>query len=389
MMPTRPDVPRRRLLTALAASGLLAACGTAPDPAQRVRERQRQQAGQLQRAGYRGDEPPRALAEQHLTLRPDGEPLELLLLQPQGGAALPWVLYLPGLGEGPEGGAVWRRAWAQAGHAVLSVQALTEDEQAWRSELARAAEFARLGRERHAPAVLAQRLARLKALLATLHGPAGVGHGVLAGLRRGGHALAGFDLGASTAWALANETDVPAPAALVLLSPSLAEAQRQEPAWRWPRQPLLLAAGSLDQDPMEWAQPAARLPDWFAAAPRPGQHLLMLDGARHAQLSGSLPPAGLQTARSTLPMATPESGVGRGRSGRGAGGTQEGNPRRLPSAARLPVAEAYGTESYQTALRACSLALLDAELRGQAAARDWLAREAPGWLGAMGELRGG
>ncbi|MDE2505483.1 MAG: hypothetical protein KGL18_21175, partial [Burkholderiales bacterium] len=76
----------------------------------------------------------------------------LLTLPEQAAGPLPLVVYLPGLGEDAGAGKLWRRAWAAAGYAVLSLQPLAEDEDAFRSALARRGDFKALGRERYGAA---------------------------------------------------------------------------------------------------------------------------------------------------------------------------------------------------------------------------------------------
>ncbi|GAB3388481.1 alpha/beta hydrolase [Azotobacter armeniacus] len=51
-----------------------------------------------------------------------GQAVEVSWLAPEQAKSAPLILYLPGLGEGSRAGAQWRRAWAEAGYAVLSVQ---------------------------------------------------------------------------------------------------------------------------------------------------------------------------------------------------------------------------------------------------------------------------
>ena len=65
----------------------------------------------------------------------DGPPVELL--RRPGGGALPVVVYPAGPGQHESAGQRWRWAWAEAGYAVVSLQPLDEDLNAWRLELAR------------------------------------------------------------------------------------------------------------------------------------------------------------------------------------------------------------------------------------------------------------
>ncbi|MFD2838032.1 alpha/beta hydrolase family protein [Azotobacter vinelandii] len=51
-----------------------------------------------------------------------GQAVEVSWLAPEQVQGMPLILYLPGLGESSRDGVQWRRAWAEAGYAVLSVQ---------------------------------------------------------------------------------------------------------------------------------------------------------------------------------------------------------------------------------------------------------------------------
>lgn len=52
----------------------------------------------------------------------DGQPVEILVLAPVNPGNYPVLLYLPGLGERADGGAIWRENWAKAGYFVVSIQ---------------------------------------------------------------------------------------------------------------------------------------------------------------------------------------------------------------------------------------------------------------------------
>jgi len=71
----------------------------------------------------------------------DGEPIDVSLLAPSGDARHPLVVFLPGLGDAAESSLAWRKAWAEAGYAVLSVQPASEGSAVWKSEQARLGDF--------------------------------------------------------------------------------------------------------------------------------------------------------------------------------------------------------------------------------------------------------
>lgn len=385
--------PTRRHLCALAALPLLG-CGSPSTPHQAYEQRQRERASARAVSGWRGSETPGRVLEQGIELRIEGQVQPLLLTLPDSGSALPWVFYLPGMGEGAAGGMLWRRAWAAAGYAVLSVQALDEDEQAWRSELARAGDFAELGRTRHSAAALHARLQRLGQLRAAVMAAIARGQGSFARLDAARMALAGYDLGAATALAWTHlEGDQGTQAqALLLFGASLSADMLERPDLQWPLSlPVLAVAGTQEHDPAEWARPEARMEQLFERGHGAGQYLLLLDGASHTQLGGQ-PPAPAQAQRHASETAARQDGGTGGqrgsRGGRSRQGNAEGNDtRRVQDASGLPVAELHAPGEYQAAVSSCSLALLDQTLGRRAEAGRWLREQASPWLGGLGVLR--
>ncbi|MFO1250294.1 MAG: hypothetical protein U1E77_03890 [Inhella sp.] len=304
----------------------------------------------------------------------------------------PLIVYLPGLGEGPEAGQRWREAWVRAGYAVLSVQALAEDAEAWRSPLARQGEFAALAA--HHQGLRGARLKRLRAFLAAL--PTAL-PAELAGRLDLQHAgLAGYDLGADAALHLSA-----APAgglhwqALLLISPP---AEGPLPA---PGLPLLGISGPGDGDALRGLDDGRRAgrEALFHAAP-----LLWLRQLSHLQFSGSAEAERAQSeGRSHGGGEHGAASGGRGRRGGGGGGgggmpaktgRAGGDGRDGRDGPLAPVPPGLNAQQLtllsqeRLALQAVSTAFWDASLRGDAAARRWLREQAPAWLAPVGQLRG-
>lgn len=323
--------------------------------------------------------------------------LDVAWVAPQAGAAAaPLMLYLPGLGEPARGGELWRRAWAEAGYAVLSLQLPDDGRAVFSSAEAQAGAFRALARKHFSEAALQARLNVVRLALAEVRRRAQSGDPAFAGVEVSQVLVAGFDLGAQTAAALAGERDAgappalsPAPLAAILLSPYV-EAQRDPARFARIAAPLLSITGPQDEDPLSW-QPALQRQGLWAGVQVPGSYQLLAQ-AGHLSLSGS----------------APERRVGkRGEEGGGGPGPGMGGP---------PPSLAYGDErgdqcserggpggrpgprgfsrgermDYRqvAAIQAVSLAFIDARVRGSAAAQQWLQQDAAGWLGRNASLQG-
>jgi len=309
-----------------------------------------------------------------------GEKLPLALTLPSQGQALPLVIYLPGLGESEQAGALWRQAWARAGYAVLSVQPLDEDALAWGSELARAAEFKTLARERHAAS--AARLAKLDALLQEARRRAAAGDPDCARLDFGRMAIAGYDLGAQSALLLA-----PQFRASILLSPLVAPGEEGAARYAGIQVPVLSITARQDLDPSGFVTSAEARQLPFRLMPAGAKYLLLLDGANHARLAGHSEEE-LDALAQDRSAARAGSNTGNGRRGRGGSGNlprgAEPTPM-LPSARGLPLRESHGKAEFDVLIAGTTVAFLDAHLRERPAARQWLQAQAQAWLGELGQ----
>ena len=380
-----------RLLLAAATLAVLAACST-PDPHRAARADAEARASAMAERGYRGaDQHSLTVAMQQWVVNGQLQPISLAW--PGSGGKVPLIVYVPGLGEGPQAGSRWRDAWARAGYAVLSVQPLAFDAEAWQSELARNADFKALGRAHRKAELQPQRDERLAAILAEARRRTASGDSLLSRVDWDQLVFAGYDIGSTAALDAAAANGA---RAVMLLSPlpSAAAASITQPA--------LMVGSRRDDDLIGMAaSPDERL-QVFGSLPAGGKRLLVLHGANHALLSGavgaeetdegaSVAPQG-QRSKHSGGMGGGAGGGGGGGGRRGGGGMAGGPPSGGPGgpggygAGSQPGFDG-GARLQAQAIETTSVAFLDAELKGRSEARQWLDNEAAGWLRGLGELQ--
>jgi dienelactone hydrolase len=330
-----------------------------------------------------------------------GRTVKILLSEPVRPRSLPVVVYVPGLGESSAAGDRWRGAWAAAGYAVVSVQPLLEDEQAWNSELARDGEFKALGRERYSDTVTGQRLRSLQAILSEARRRSQSGEAGWARLDWDRAVIAGFDLGAYTAIALAEapRQDVPGPTGLtkfrgvLALSPYASVPLRGRAApGAIADLPLLAVTGDADGDPLGVVEASARKDRFFDRLQGPDRYFLLMAGLTHASLSGSTASERAAERHASSPTQDADAGDGSGgRQGRGrrvssGGGSRPAKGRTVDGDAGpdLPAAD---TRARMEQAEQVTTAFLDAYLKNDVQAREWLAASVSSWLGSNGEMR--
>lgn len=183
------------------AFALLAGC--AGGPAAPIKAPPDPQLQQFAAKGYMSNEQ-FSLNTQPMSWTVGGRSLDFLLSVPVRPERYPLIIYLPGLGESRTSGEVWRNAWAQAGYAVLSIQLLLDDAQAWETQDARAGEF----RARRAAALFLRGNGRAPGRIARPDLAELRKHGEEPGFKNidlGRIVLAGYDIGAYTAMVAAGE----------------------------------------------------------------------------------------------------------------------------------------------------------------------------------------
>lgn len=352
----------RRQLGGILVLGLLPGCGS-PAP--------QHPAHPARPAPLPADRIDPALSVHRLELpRPGAGPHDpglWVVLTRQAAGRLPVVVYLPGLGQDAEAGQRWAAAWAAAGYAVVSVQPLDADAQAWRSELARSGEFQELGRRHTGEAMRRERLAALRALVTRLQGLPVPPWSDLDWTRS---AVAGYETGALTALDLARSA-VDAgwqPQAAIALSP-------------WPDEPspplhapLLCISSDQDGDPLGLVARPTERRRGFAKLEGAAAYWLSLHGVSHAGLAGTRPPEPFE-AQDQRHADTRSGGFTRRGGSLGSGGDGAYLPGQRGGGAGGGLRSGSATEASRADLREAwrlSVAFLDAQLRASPAAQDAL-----------------
>lgn len=343
-----------------------------------------------------------------------GQNIQLVLAKPVRAGSTPVVIYLPGLGEASDAGAGWRSAWAAAGYAVVCVQLLDDDATAWRSDLARAGEFKALGRQHYAGAAMSRRVRRLADLVAEGQRRSTAGEAPWQQLDWNQVAIAGYDLGAYTAMTVAGEQVRDADdangrlqiRAAIALSPYASmSGGTGDDRYRNISTPVMSVTSDVDTDPLGLVEGAYLRDAPFTRMPGPDKYLLSLRGLPHSGLSGGV---GGADAKGPGPDADGSkraqgaaggNGTGQGQQRRGAkrgdsGGTgasdaSKSGRERSGSGDGAFAAGLSASERQMRIIAAqdVSTAFLDAYLKGDPLAREWLAVDAARWLGRTGELR--
>ncbi len=308
----------------------------------------------------------------------------------------PLVIYLPALGETRSSGEAWRTAWARSGYAVLSVQPLAEDARAWSSAAARSGDFAVLARNRYAAKAMAARFDALIEVLAEVARRRQWQEAPFDRIDVSHVAIAGFDLGAYTAMAVAGEKvggsvmpKLPLPVAAVIALSPYADFSGAAFDVRYTDiiGPVLCVTGDADADALGLVTSPSVRKAPFQYMPAGDKFLLTMADIRHATLSGGAVAdeageAG-HDAAGQGDGASQDSGR-RGRKGNRMGGDAGAAGRRGEIGGRAsPTSLAMGV----AAIQAVTTAFLDAYVRKDPIAREWLAKDAPRWLEDRGEIK--
>ena len=380
----------RAIVAGLAGALLLSGCGGGP-PKARLEEQQQQREFAARGYAPSGE----AVTVQSLAWRLRGDDVRLSLALPagagDGSAPRPVVLYLPGLGESEQAGLVWRRAWAAAGYAVLSVQPLDDDATAWSSDLARSAEFTELGRRHYADAQMRRRLARLDELLAEAQRLGRQGEAPWRALDWSRTAVAGYELGAQLAMALAGERQADGtvlalktvrPVAAIVISPQLFATP--DPArYRDVSVPVLGLTGPDDSDVLQLVRDLAWRQAPFAAMPPGRGWLLSANEVRHAAFGGNEPrPEDAERERKRIQAAEDQAqSQPQGRRGGGRGQRGQEAPVRMAPVPPIPdYRQRHAQQLGLIAAQQVSIAFLDREMKRSETARAWLAGPAQNWM---------
>jgi dienelactone hydrolase len=396
-MPSRIPFPPRTLgLTALLFT-LLAGCASRHAPPLQADE---QRVKQFSQRGYLTDDRFNIAISQTNWLAA-GQEFELTWTLPVTGARLPLVVYLPGLGEAGNAGEAWRKAWAQAGYAVLSVQLQAADRTTWSSNAARRGDFSVIAKERYAAPAVSARMQALTALLSELRKRADAGDAQTARLDLTRIALAGYDIGAYSAMLAAGELPpgdaaprqqtLPISAVIALSPYADFSGHPFSERYRAITGPVLSVSGYEDVDALGAVSSSSTRKAPFEYMPSHDGYLLWLVSGSHSTLSGAARPApGESVANDSAKSADADhasqpSGSRHGR--RGGGGSASNKERSADSGGGMQ-AESPTERAINTAVVGdVTTAFLDAYLKKDSIAQEWLHKDARRWIGDRAELR--
>ncbi len=301
---------------------------------------------------------------------------------PSAPGRLPLVIYLPALGEDRSSGEALRTAWAASGYAVLALQPLSQDALRWTDPGSRPGDPTPWARERYAAPVMAARIHALRTVLLELVRRQAAREAPLDRFDLERVALAGQDLGAYTAMVAAGEavldaTPPPLPlrvSATLALSPH-ADFSGVPLSERYSaiQGPVLSTTSDNDLDPLGLVGSPSLRRAPFEYMPPKDKFLLIFADISHATLAGTPAP------RSPLAEAARDKSAG--------GGTHRKLNPVGPTGARTPQVSPTRSAMAVVALQKVSLAFLDAYLRQDPIAAEWLERDASRWLGEGAQLR--
>lgn len=328
-----------------------------------------------------------------------GQAVTVVVSIPDGSSAAPLVIYLPGLGESSDAGELWRTAWSSAGYAVLSVQLLAADERAWTSALARGGEFRKLGLDRFGAPAMRQRLRVLADVAAEGARRSSQGEATWTRIDWNRVAIAGYDIGAYAAMITAGEhlDGVEDRAGSLKVRAAIALSPFANPAtgsvdrrYRDIPIPVLSVTSNADGDPLGLTDGGDQRSVPFQRMNGGDKFLLTLRDVSHARLGGA---ANAITPEPTEKRAGAASANDIGpRRGAGQRTNREEPDEPLfgrPRAVDLAVVRGLSANALRMrvlAAQAITTAFLDANVKDDARARQWLAEEASGWISGVGTL---
>lgn len=404
-MPYNTSVFLSRIVCAVCCTMLLA-CSSAPD------KRQKPEDPALRSLTEHAYSPgPSVETRQHTeTLDgPDGS-LQISLIAPSLAGSYPLVIYLPGLGDQVTGGEPWRKAWAGAGYAVLSVQDRQDGMPLLASEKARRGDIGGMARDASSSERRATRIKNTLFALKTAQQRAQQNQPLFASIDFSRVVVAGFDTGAFAALAFSAEAGSPAPAGaipglkgIIAISPAPSENFNAHGRYGATHLPVLLVSSDADFDEYGIINDIGIRIAPFQAMPKEDKYLLSFKQIGHRALSGdtsSRMPDDMQESRQRKngDKGGPPGGGGRGGPGggggpNGGGGGRPGMDGGGPDMGKGPDGgpdqqggPGQGGQALQTVMNSVSLAFLQAYVHQNEQALDWLSLDAPRWLRPYGSL---
>lgn len=324
----------------------------------------------------------------------------------------PLVVYLPGLGESVEAGKQWRAAWVEAGYAVLIMQPERFGAMALQGRYAKGADFTSLAKENYAAPALAERLRAVQSVMEELARRIEQQQAPYDRIDPRNWVLAGYDLGAQTVQALIGEqvagVNLPKlrqpPAAAILISPYASAAGGLAHRFGDIKLPVLVATATDDSDSFGVVTSLAVRLAPFNYMPSGDKYMLLLSGGSHRLLGGS----GRAEAEPEGGRGGPGGGSGSGGPGGGGGmppgggggpgggmggrgggmgGGMGGGPGGMGGGGNMSAFPVASNARLGIAVQRVSVAFLDAMLKRDPIALEWLERDVTRWLEPVGELR--
>lgn len=388
----------RHLGTTALALAVLTGCASKPVQPKPDANKVKQFAGQ----GYLTDDH-YSIATTFATWAIDDSNFDVALTLPAKQGSFPLVIYLPGLGESRSAGEVWRTAWAQGGYAVLVVQPLEEDAAAWSSAQARSGDFAALARDRYSANSMTKRLNVLRQVmdellrrLASKEVPDRIDTSHIA--------IAGYDLGAYAAMVIAGETmrgfvkpALPMPiSAVIALSPyasfsGMAFTERYSAI----RVPVLSVTSNDDSDSLGVVNSPSLRQAPFEYMPSGDKYLLTMSDIPHSMMSGNKAKPDDNEKKSFAEKGGHggdgnSQGKGKGHHGTHHKSNGDSDSTGTPGGGDM-ASGVYLSPTSQAmsgvAIQGVMVAFLDAFVKNDPMAREWLGKDAPRWLGKKGGIK--
>ncbi len=296
------------------------------------------------------------------------------------GRAVAVIVYLPALGRTSDAPNRWVDAWARRGYAVFRVQPLSGDATAWQSPAAINGDFDAVARERYAAQVMRRRIARLKTILHALRARSRRREANLDDLDWSHIAIAGSGLGAYTVQRIAATRSLASfgVRAYVAISPYAAAGTQR---LRTSDAPILMVSSQDDIDPDGMvSDPLTRHLAFDQLRSDGEDEYLEFVSATHRWLDGATGEDLLQEDATETPRfegTDDDASEGGGKPDAAAARKErEAHRRAVRARSRLMTETALAEVSFTDV----TTAFLDANLRGEEAARSWLAEQAPHWL---------
>ncbi len=328
-----------------------------------------------------------------LSLNIGNECCQITIVQPNREEKYPLVIYLPGLGESSDAGADMRNAWARSGYVVLSFQSLKDDENVWSSKAARNADFAYIRHERYSSEVISERLDILTKVIGYLKQRVASGDTGLQRMDMSHIAIAGFDIGASSAMIIAGE-DYPGVSnagltvhvdGVIALSPYADfSGSALDVRYRNINLPVLSITSDADGDAHGGVSPSLHQAP-FQYMPPGNKYLFLLAGASHSVIGDEDQAKSAPNEGNSISQKT-DSGNTSGGKHRGKRSSNRGGDSGLSSQREAGNSPTQGA-IMEVAITQITTAFLNAYIKNDKFSREWLKRDAQPWLNQIGQLK--